>query len=99
MISYIAEKNGGTAVYSEKSIFGIIVWIKSNSHYCDTTKVYTIGKKDSVVRIVNGKAVINNSVLMNDFGLDEVSSTHQVGMLSIVQPCSNGMGFMYNGSL
>jgi len=31
------------------------------------------------VRIVNGKAVINNSVLMNDFGLDEVSSTHQVG--------------------
>jgi len=28
MISYIAEKNGGTAVYSEKSIFGIIVWDK-----------------------------------------------------------------------
>jgi len=64
----------------KKSIFGIIVWDKKVTVTIgDTTKVYTIGKKDSVVRIVNGKAVINNSVLMNDFGLDEVSSTHQVG--------------------
>jgi len=99
MISYIAEKNGGTAVYSEKSIFGIIVWDKKVTVTIgDTTKVYTIGKKDSVVRIVNGKAVINNSVLMNDFGLDEVSSTHQVGdAFDSADHAAMAWGFMYNG--
>jgi len=50
------------------------------------------------VRIVNGKAVINNSVLMNDFGLDEVSSTHQVGdAFDSADHAAMAWGFMYNG--
>jgi len=80
MVSYIANKNSGSATYSEKNIAGIGGWDKKVEVTMNgTTKTYTIGKKDSAVRIVEGKSVIDHSVLMNDFGLTESQSTHLAG--------------------
>ncbi len=80
MVSYIAEKNNGSAVYSEDNFFGLGSWNqKVTVSINGIEKTYSIGKKDSVVRIINDKSVMDNKILMHDFGLDESSSTHQSG--------------------
>ena len=76
-MTYIAEKNGGTAIYSEDNFFGWGGWNKRVTVTINgVTKVYKVGEQ---IRIVNGKSIIDSAILRNDFGLSDDESTHLAG--------------------
>ena len=99
MVEYIARKNGGSAVYSEKDISPLghkvkILTVTINGR----TKTYTIGEQNSVVRLVNGKYVISHNILMTDFRLTEEQATHQPGDgFDTMDHAAMAWGFMHNG--
>ena len=74
LLGDIMKKNGATVVVNKKGWWIFSYGLKSITVTLNgITKEYT----DSDYRIINGKSVIDNSILMNDFGLDEMQSTHQ----------------------
>ena len=99
IVTYIAEKNNGSVVYSEKNFFGIGGWDKKIAITIgETTKEYSIGKEDSKVKIVNGKSVMDSQILIDDFGLSETQATHQSGdEFDTDEHAAIAWGFSYNG--
>ena len=76
LLREIIEKNGGTVTTTQRTIFGIDCGLKSVTVTIgDNEKTYT----GSDYKIVNGKAVIDNEVLMADFGLTRNQSIHLAG--------------------
>ena len=76
MVSYITRKNGGV-IYANCDKSG-----KTNSIFISmkgVTKTYSVGNGENDIRIVNGRAVIDNEILMNDFSLTELQSLHLQG--------------------
>jgi len=96
ILTYIAEKNGGTAIYHEETVNDVRkqqVTVTING----ITKVYTINEKDSVIKIINGKSVIDSNILLRDFKLgDRENSIHMAGdKFDDPDHAAMAFGFMY----
>ena len=91
MGGYIAAKNGGsaTATYDSNG-YTESVTLSMN----DTTKTYKVASGN--VKIIHGRAIVDNEVLMSDFGLSEEESLHQEGdVFKNVDDAALAFGLMY----
>ena len=80
MVTYIAQKNGGTVVYFDETDANGVRTRHITVTINGITKVYSIGEKDSIVRIVNDKSVMDSNVLLSDFKLgDRENLVHMAG--------------------
>ncbi|MDO4299811.1 MAG: RHS repeat-associated core domain-containing protein [Clostridia bacterium] len=78
MLSYIAKKNGGIVnpSYDEQGYLkSVTVQIKNK------IKTYSVGNDKAQVRVVNGRAIIDNNILKNDFSLFNIQTLHIEGDL------------------
>ena len=90
-VSYVASKNGGSAKASYNNQgYTSSVTVSING----TTETYTVASGD--VQIRHGRAIIDNEILMNDFGLSEDESLHLEGdVFNNVDDAALAFGLMY----
>jgi len=86
MVQYIAEKNKGSVTVDKKEM--TVTVIMNNK-----TKIYS----ESEYTVMNSMVIIDNEVLMKDFGISEKRSTHRSGdLFNTEDHTAMAFGFMYN---
>ena len=94
MVRSIAEKNGGTAT-SKQNILGVTKSV--TVQIGDITKTYSVGDNKNQVRIVEGRAVIDSSVIKKDFALSYDESRHLEGdLFNSEGEAAMAFGLMYH---
>ena len=74
MVSYIANKNGGTAEAAYDKSTGKVISVTVSINGIKET--YNVSED---IEIINGRCVIDSQILRNDFDLSKKDATHQVG--------------------